>query len=100
MITKLFIAFLCLVGTLSALKENALTCGGDILVDIEDVHFRQIEAQVDETVCVFNNADEAALVKDVGDVGELQFEVAAHSSIFLEAQTSYQSRLIVIDNIQ
>jgi hypothetical protein len=38
---KIFIAALCFLGLLNVLKEEVPSCGGEVLVVIEDVHFRQ-----------------------------------------------------------
>lgn len=98
---KALIAFLAfvLLGQNGSLKETALSCGGDILIVIEDVHFRQQEVEPDETVCIENQSDEPALVTDGDDDEQIQFVVPARGYKFLDAQPTYVDRVITIDEV-
>jgi hypothetical protein len=95
--TFIVLLALCFCGLCSGLKESASECGGGISIELEDVHFKQFEVDPEDSFCIENNDDVRALVTDSGDSGELQFTVAPHSSLYLEAQPTFEYRVITID---
>lgn len=72
MISKILVLITVVLWSVSYLKEDALNCGGDVLIVIEDIYFCQVGVQSDETICVRNDADALALVIDAGETGKVQ----------------------------
>jgi hypothetical protein len=86
-----------LLGFSSWLEEPAMSCGGDILITIEDIHFQTVEVDPAHSVCVVNETATEFQLTDTSGEAECTYQLAPYESVELAAQPAYEQRTLVVD---
>lgn len=86
-----------LLGFSSWLEEPAMSCGGDILITIEDIHFRTIQVDPVRSVCVVNETAAEFQLTETSGEAECMYTLAPYGSVALTAQPEYEERTLVVD---
>ena len=95
--TVIFFLALFLCGPSANLKEVESSCGGDIVITIEDVFFRVEPVDPHKSICITNYTGSEMLVQDTDGENVLaSYTLVRNQEQFIPANSAIDYREIVI----